>query len=129
MGTLIFAASEMLMGLPYRETVDVWALGLICYILLSGYIPFHGDDDQIVNSILKKPIEFKKKAWQEVSTQGKMIVSSLYNRNPLERLHLKDLISSDWESPQQGIHKQKTAVTSQVEHIDYIKIYHTIIIA
>lgn len=110
-GTLMFAAPEMLMGLPYRETVDVWALGLICYISLSGDIPFHGDDNQIVQSILAKPIDFKKKAWQEVSTQGKMIVASLLNRNPLQRLNLKELFRYDWESPQEGLHRHRTAVT------------------
>lgn len=104
-GTLKYAAPEVLSDLPYREMIDVWGLGLILYILLSGDMPFYGNDQQIVDSVLHKPIDFKKKAWKNVSTQGKMMVASLLNRNPLERLSLNELYRYEWLDSDQDLHR------------------------
>ena len=41
-------APELMMKLPYNEKVDIWALGVLAYILITGEPPFCGEDqDQI----------------------------------------------------------------------------------
>jgi calcium-dependent protein kinase len=53
-----YLAPEMI-GKSYDAKVDVWACGIILYILLAGYPPFDGDDDdEILSKIKKGKLEF-----------------------------------------------------------------------
>jgi calcium/calmodulin-dependent protein kinase I len=45
-GTPGYVAPEILRGDPYGVEVDIWSMGVICYVLLAGYPPFY-DDDQV----------------------------------------------------------------------------------
>jgi len=45
-----FAAPEILQGAPYGCAIDVWATGVLLYLLLSGNLPFYGTKDQLLNS-------------------------------------------------------------------------------
>ena len=45
-GTLSYVAPEVLMQRPYGKGVDLWSLGIIIYVLLSGMLPFDADDNK-----------------------------------------------------------------------------------
>jgi len=45
-----FAAPEVVQGAAYGRAVDVWATGVLLYLLLSGNLPFYGTQDQLLNS-------------------------------------------------------------------------------
>jgi len=45
-----FAAPEVVQGAAYGRAVDVWATGVLLYLLLSGNLPFYGSKDQLLNS-------------------------------------------------------------------------------
>ena len=45
-----FAAPEIVQGAPYGRAIDVWATGILLYLLLSGNLPFCGTRDQLLNS-------------------------------------------------------------------------------
>jgi serine/threonine protein kinase len=52
-GTPVYMAPEMLQNRPYNESVDVWAAGILLYILLSGTLPFYADDpDEFLELVL-----------------------------------------------------------------------------
>jgi len=45
-----FAAPEVVQGAAYGRAVDIWATGVILYLLLSGNLPFYGAKDRLLNS-------------------------------------------------------------------------------
>jgi len=45
-----FAAPEVVQGAAYGRAVDIWATGVLLYLLLSGNLPFYGTKDQLLNS-------------------------------------------------------------------------------
>lgn len=96
-GTLKYASPELISRVPYRETPDVWGIGVIMYILLTGKAPFYGENDQeIANRILKKKIEVESEKWQGISMDAKEIVVKLLIRKPSDRMKLDDLLRHKW---------------------------------
>jgi calcium/calmodulin-dependent protein kinase I len=45
-GTPGYVAPEILRGDQYSKEVDIWSLGVICYVLLARYPPFYDDDQR-----------------------------------------------------------------------------------
>lgn len=58
-GTVYYIAPEVIMS-NYNEKCDVWSIGVIMYILLCGYPPFNGsDNDEIMESVRNGKFHFK----------------------------------------------------------------------
>jgi len=66
-GTPYYISPEILAG-NYDKSCDLWAAGCILYILLCGYPPFCGDDDdEILRNIVKGKYDFKGEEWSHIS--------------------------------------------------------------
>lgn len=56
----------------YGPNVDMWAVGVLLYILLSGRLPFSGDnDDDLFRAIMEGALVWKSPQFDEVSAEGK----------------------------------------------------------
>ena len=96
-GTLKFAAPEVLSRLKYREKVDSWSLGVILYVLLHRVMPFGGKtDEETALSILKRHLHFSGPSWSTVSDGAITTVAGLLNRNPRSRTSVRELLESEW---------------------------------
>ncbi|MBW04796.1 Calcium/calmodulin-dependent protein kinase type 1B, partial [Eschrichtius robustus] len=70
-GTPGYVAPELLEQKPYGKAVDVWALGVISYILLCGYPPFYDESDpELFSQILRASYEFDSPFWDDISESG-----------------------------------------------------------
>mmetsp|Transcript_63581 Transcript_63581/g.75231 ORF Transcript_63581/g.75231 Transcript_63581/m.75231 type:complete len:319 (+) Transcript_63581:76-1032(+) len=84
-GTIYSMAPEVFEGL-YDSKVDIWAIGVITFMLLSGQFPFFGKNSTIVrNKILKNDYNFNGDRWANVSNSAIGFVSCLLEHNPQQR--------------------------------------------
>jgi serine/threonine protein kinase len=76
-GTPEYCAPEVLMG-QYNLECDMWSLGVLIYIMLSGQMPFRGRNLQETVTIVKKgQVRFKSSVWTAVSDQAKEFILKL----------------------------------------------------
>jgi len=95
-----YANSEIIKG-SYDEKCDIWALGVITYLLLSGETPFGGLDGEslrfVKENIMRAEVVFQpKEAWDSVSDAGKAFVKRLLNPDPCKRPNARDVQLDEW---------------------------------
>lgn len=96
-GTLKYAAPEVIARQHYQCKVDCWGLGVIMFILLKGTVPFFGKNDQeVALQVLKKKLLIEGEEWAHVSTRGRQLLGTLLDRNPERRPELRDLLADQW---------------------------------
>ena len=104
-GTVAYMAPEMFeTGPAHAEPVDVWALGVITYILLAGYLPFD-PEGQLDDAGLEKAIRrgkggwsFRGPSWKHVSADAKRLIGSMLEPEPSKRPHVHALLADPWVS-------------------------------
>ena len=96
-GTPGYMAPELLKG-KYNFKVDLWALGIVLYLLLCGEYPFReqNESDKVVDDPCTQKLEFLQDQWRLVSPEAKELVSLLLQENPDDRPECDQLIDSPW---------------------------------
>jgi len=98
-GTWAYWAPEMFNSHGYGKEVDMWSLGVILYILLSGRHPFDAagrTDAQMRKCIQTGQLSFAHESWREVSGEAKALIRSMLRQDPRERLSPAALLASSW---------------------------------
>mmetsp|Transcript_19930 Transcript_19930/g.55113 ORF Transcript_19930/g.55113 Transcript_19930/m.55113 type:complete len:512 (+) Transcript_19930:99-1634(+) len=78
----------------YGKQVDMWSLGVILYVMLSGVPPF--EDEGLYEQILEGRFEFDVREWLAVSPDAKDLVRQLMTVNALERLNITQTLDHRW---------------------------------
>lgn len=85
-GTPYYIAPEVLNN-NYDEKCDLWSIGVILYILLCGYPPFNGaNDDQIIKRVKQGKYRTDDEEWTNISPEAIDLVNRLLTYNPKERI-------------------------------------------
>jgi calcium/calmodulin-dependent protein kinase I len=96
-GTPGYVAPEILEARPYGKEVDIWSIGIITYILLCGYPPFHHENhNQLFKMIKKGRFEFDSPYWDEVSEDAKDLISKMLVVDPKQRENADQLLRHPW---------------------------------
>ena len=96
LGTCYYVAPEVLMK-SYEKKCDIWSCGVIMYILLCGYPPFNGfNNDTIFAKILKGAFDFPKEEWDGISESAKNLVRRMLTFDPSARPSAEELLQDPW---------------------------------
>ncbi|KAF0686030.1 Aste57867_22156 [Aphanomyces stellatus] len=81
----------------YGKPVDIWSIGVITYVLLAGYTPFHDDNQSVLfDNICNGRFYFYSPDWDEISEDAKEFVSLALTIDPLKRPSARDLLNDPW---------------------------------
>lgn len=96
-GTPEYVAPEILDQKPYDEKVDIWSAGVITYILLCGFPPFYGDnDDELYQKICTCNYSFLSPYWDPVSDDAKGFIRVLLSPSPTQRPSAEEALQHPW---------------------------------
>jgi len=96
-GTLSYVAPEVLLQKPYDKSVDLWSLGVIIYLLLSGTLPFDDDDDrEIARQTIHDEVDFSYHVWKKVSSEVKTMIKKLLDKDKDKRMKLEEVLQHPW---------------------------------
>ena len=80
---LFSAAPEILAYEPISLAADIWSLGVLAYVLLTGFSPFGGETDQeTLRNIAAAALDFPAELFEGVSEDAKEFIADCLNRNP-----------------------------------------------
>lgn len=94
LGTPGYMAPEIMQSKKYTEAVDMWALGVITYIILCGYMPF---DDSHGRATSWKT-DFPPAEWNSISKQAKKLIEALLEVDPQRRPTAEKCLNNEWFS-------------------------------
>jgi len=100
-GSPFYQAPEILCGLPFGKPVDMWSLGVICFVLLGGYLPFddaHVEFQAIVDAQEHLDDDSSPSPWKQVTDDAKDFIQKLLALEPSARLTVDEALNHPWFS-------------------------------
>ncbi|KAM3919632.1 serine/threonine-protein kinase 33 [Leptodactylus fuscus] len=96
-GTPIYMAPEVINAHDYSQQCDIWSIGVIMYMLLSGDPPFMGSsEDKLFELIKRGELNFSSSVWQSVSEAAKDVLQKLLRVDPADRITANELLDNPW---------------------------------
>uniref|UniRef100_A0A6Q2WRB4 calcium/calmodulin-dependent protein kinase n=1 Tax=Esox lucius TaxID=8010 RepID=A0A6Q2WRB4_ESOLU len=96
-GTPGYLSPEVLRKDPYGKPVDMWACGVILYILLVGYPPFWDEDQhRLYQQIKAGAYDFPSPEWDTVTPEAKDLINKMLTINPVKRVTATDALKHPW---------------------------------
>ncbi|XP_031845200.1 calcium/calmodulin-dependent protein kinase II isoform X7 [Nomia melanderi] len=112
-GTPGYLSPEVLKKEPYGKPVDIWACGVILYILLVGYPPFWDEDQHRLYAQIKAgSYDYPSPEWDTVTVEAKNLINQMLTVNPSQRITASEALKHPWicqrERVAAVIHRQQT---------------------
>ncbi|XP_036147406.1 calcium/calmodulin-dependent protein kinase type II alpha chain isoform X19 [Monomorium pharaonis] len=112
-GTPGYLSPEVLKKEPYGKPVDIWACGVILYILLVGYPPFWDEDQhRLYGQIKAGSYDYPSPEWDTVTPEAKNLINQMLTVNPGKRITALEALKHPWicqrERVASVVHRQET---------------------
>ena len=122
-GTLYYISPEIIKG-NYDEKCDIWACGVILYILLTGNPPFSGNTDkEVYNSITQIKYDFDKEKWKNISKYARDLIKNMLTPAK-NRYTAKQVLASKWFEVKLKNENDKNIDILDYRHINKYKTYN-----
>jgi len=112
-GTPGYLSPEVLKKEPYGKPVDIWACGVILYILLVGYPPFWDEDQHRLYAQIKAgAYDYPSPEWDTVTPEAKNLINQMLTVNPAKRIRAEEALKHPWICQRERVasvfHRQET---------------------
>ncbi|KAG9509004.1 Calcium/calmodulin-dependent protein kinase type II alpha chain, partial [Fragariocoptes setiger] len=112
-GTPGYLSPEVIKKDPYGKPVDIWACGVILYILLVGYPPFWDEDQYNLYAQIKNgAYDYPTPEWDTVTPEAKNLINLMLQVNPAKRITASEALKHTWicnrERVASTLHRQET---------------------
>lgn len=92
-GSLLYCAPEVIKGIKYSYSVDIWSIGIILFSINAGYVPFQSQNAaQLAQRILYSDFDTPKK----FSASLEDLIRKMLVKDPSERITLNEIINHPW---------------------------------
>ncbi|CAE7274903.1 CaMKI [Symbiodinium microadriaticum] len=96
-GTIDYVAPEVIEEKSYGVEVDIWSMGVICYVLLAGYPPFYSESESELLALIKSgSYTFHDNGWSDVSDDAKDFISRMLVIDQEQRWTARELMEHPW---------------------------------
>jgi len=96
-GSPSYVAPEVLQQGTYNDVCDIWSIGVILYVLLSGYLPFYAEtQDELFDKILSGQFSFRNKVWDDITPLAKDLVSKMLTLDERARPSAAKCFEHEW---------------------------------
>jgi len=122
-GTPDYVAPEVLTwyddddnGTPYGKGSDLWSLGVLLYVILSGCSPFSADEqheEQLLKQVAEAKYEFYDNEWKNISSNAKDLIKRLLVVDPAQRMTMDEMLKHEWLADAVAKCRSDTAAKSQ----------------
>lgn len=118
-GSVAYVSPDVLRGQGYTSKCDLWSLGVIVFMLLSGYPPFHGSDDKMKMKIVAADVDWNHpRRWAKVSESAMDFVRGLLVQSPASRLDTQAALNHPWLTSTALTNSRPVLSAAQLRSID-----------
>ncbi|KAI5107689.1 serine/threonine-protein kinase DCLK2 isoform X3 [Silurus meridionalis] len=118
-GTPTYVAPEIIAELGYGIKVDIWAAGVITYILLCGFPPFRSENnvqEELFDQILQGHLDFPSPYWDNITDSAKELIGQMLQVNSERRYSAEDILCHPWVTDEAAVdNNMKTEVTGKLK--------------
>jgi len=97
-GSLEYTAPEVFAAKPYEKSCDLWSIGIVSYILLTGLFPFADKNPVKLYEKINK-VDYNWDECPEVSNTAKEFISGLLTKDPNKRMNATQALQHEWINP------------------------------
>lgn len=117
-GSPYYIAPEVFLQ-KYNQKIDIWSMGVVLYIMLSGKVPFPGrSEPEIIQNVIKGDFHFNHAAFEKVTDGCKDLIKKCLVKDLEKRYSATDSLKHSWilEKADEGLTSGTIGggVTSQV---------------
>lgn len=103
-GTPIYMAPEVITNYGYSQQCDIWSIGIVLHLLLSGKVPFFANTEEELHELIKKgELNFATKRWASISPAAKQLLEGMLKVDPAHRLTSKEVLCQPWMKGEQNV--------------------------
>ena len=97
-GTLTYCAPEIIVDEPYSKAVDLWSLGIMSYLMVSGKLPFNSEDENEIarQVVYDAPDYIRNPIWKSITPECKDFIKRLLEKDQYKRMTIKQLLEHKW---------------------------------